>query len=146
MVSKEILIQYADLQEEVKELRGQIDNLERQIEKIEKEGCVKDSVKGGLGGIQHFVVEGFPVPAIERKTSMLRNRQQMLNNREMRLLETLNEVEEFIDTVNDSYIRRIITARVIDGLTWQKVAEKMGKNSTEESIKKTFYRFLDKII
>ncbi len=143
MVSKEILIQYADLQEEVKELRGQIDNLERQIEKIEKEGCVKDSVKGGLGGIQHFVVEGFPVPAIERKTSMLRNRQQMLNNREMRLLETLNEVEEFIDAIKDSHMRRLITARVIDNLTWQQVANKMGGYSTADGARKTFERFLE---
>ena len=143
MVSKEILIQYADLQEEVKELRGQIDNLERQIEKIEKEGCVKDSVKGGLGGIQHFVVEGFPVPAIERKTSMLRNRQQMLNNRERRLLETLNEVEEFIDAIKDSHMRRLITARVIDNLTWQQVANKMGGYSTADGARKTFERFLE---
>ena len=143
MVSKEILIQYADLQEEVKELRGQIDNLERQIEKIEKEGCVKDSVKGGLGGIQHFVVEGFPVPAIERKTSMLRNRQQMHNNREMRLLETLNEVEEFIDAIKDSHMRRLITARVIDNLTWQQVANKMGGYSTADGARKTFERFLE---
>lgn len=143
MVSKEILIQYADLQEEVKELRGQIDNLERQIEKIEKEGCVKDSVKGGLGGIQHFVVEGFPIPAIERKTSMLRNRQQMLNNREIRLLETLNEVEEFIDAIKDSHIRRLITARVIDNLTWQQVANKMGGYSTADGARKTFERFLE---
>ena len=37
MISKEILIQYSDLQEEVKEVRERIDKTEKQIEKIDKE-------------------------------------------------------------------------------------------------------------
>ena len=47
MVSKEILIQYSDLQEEIKEVRERIEKTERQIERIEKEGAVKDKVMGG---------------------------------------------------------------------------------------------------
>ena len=49
MVSKEILIQYSDLQKECKEVRGKIENLERQIEKIEADGVVVDKVRGGGG-------------------------------------------------------------------------------------------------
>lgn len=144
MVSKEILMQYTDLQQEVKELREQIDRIENQLDKIKEEGSVKDSVKGGSGGIQHFVVEGFPVPSYSKKISMLRERTQKLEQRETKLLETLNQVEEFIESVNDSYIRRIINARVIDGLTWQQVAERLGETNTEGSVKMTFQRFMDK--
>ena len=67
MVTKEILIQYADLQQECKELREKIEDLEQKIEKIEKEGNVVDKVKGGEGGLQSFRIEGFPIPEYSRK-------------------------------------------------------------------------------
>ena len=144
MVQKEILAQYTDLQQEVKELQMQIENLENQISKMEKEGNVTDSVKGGLGGIQHFKVEGFPVPAHYKKTALLRERRFRLEKREIKLLETLNQVEEFIESINDSYIRRIIQLRIVDNLTWQQVADRMGGSNTDESVKKAFYRFMNK--
>ena len=37
MVSKEILIQYSDLQQECKEVREKIEKLEKQIDRIEKD-------------------------------------------------------------------------------------------------------------
>ena len=40
MVSKEILIQYSDLQQECKEVREKIEKLEKQIDRIEKDGNV----------------------------------------------------------------------------------------------------------
>ena len=52
MVSKEVLIQYSDLQQECKEVREKIEKLERQIAKIEADGAVVDKVRGGLGGLQ----------------------------------------------------------------------------------------------
>ena len=45
MVSKEILVQYGDLQEEVKEVRERISQTEKQIMKIEEEGNVIDTVR-----------------------------------------------------------------------------------------------------
>jgi hypothetical protein len=66
-ITKQILVQYSDLQQECKETRDKINRLEEQIERLEKqihdienEGTVKDKVKGGLGGIQQFKIEGFP--------------------------------------------------------------------------------------
>ena len=49
MVNKDILNQYLDLREEVKEVRNKIEKLEKYIEKIEQEGTVIDSVSGGNG-------------------------------------------------------------------------------------------------
>ena len=54
MVTKEVLSQYSDLQEEVKEVRLKIERLERDIGKIEAGETVVDSVCGGDGGKQHF--------------------------------------------------------------------------------------------
>lgn len=144
MVSKEILTQYSDLQEEVKEVRERIERTEKQIAKIEEEGNVIDTVSGGNGGIQHFKIEGFPYPEYSRKKSLLYVRKATLASLEMELLETLNRVEEFIASVEDSRIRRIITLRFIENLSWNKVADRIGGGNTEDSVKKSFYRFMEK--
>lgn len=144
MISKEILIQYSDLQEEVKEVRERIDKTEKQISKIEEEGNVVDSVSGGNGGTQHFKIEGFPYPEYSRKKTLLYARKATLASLEMELMETLNQVEEFISSVNDSRMRRIITLRFNDNLPWLKVAERLGGNSTADSVRMEFNRFMEK--
>lgn len=144
MISKEILTQYSDLQEEVKEVRNRIESTEKQIAKIEEEGNVIDTVSGGSGGIQHFRIEGFQYPEYSRKKSLLYVRKATLVNLELELTETLNQVEEFIAGVEDSRIRRIITLRFIENLSWNKVADRIGGGNTEDSVKKMFYRFMEK--
>ena len=144
MVSKEILIQYSDLQEEVKEVRERIKKTEKQISRLEEDGNVIDSVCGGNGGIQHYKIEGFPYPEYSRKKTLLYARKATLASLEMELLETLNQVEDFIARVDDSRMRRIITLRFIDNLSWNKVADRIGGNNTEDSVRKAFTRFMEK--
>lgn len=157
MISKEIIIQYCDLQEEIKETRerkdklcDQITKLEKDIQKIEEEGTVKDKVRGGLGGIQNFNIEGFPSAEYDKKRTQLLQKRILFNQRkstldvlEFTLLETLNEVQEYINSIEDSRMRRIVSMRVVDSLSWNKVADRMGGGNTEDSVKKAFYRFMD---
>lgn len=144
MVSKEVLIQYSDLKQEITEVQARIAKTEKEIAKIEQEGQVIDKVMGGEGGLHPFKIEGFPIPAYSRKKTLLYSRQATLSSLELELMETLNQVEEFIAGVTDSHIRRIIALRVIDGLSWNKVADKIGGGNTEDGVKKTFYRFMEK--
>ena len=111
MVNKDILNQYLDLREEVKEVRNKIEKLEKYIEKIEQEGTVIDSVSGGNGGNQHFKIEGIPLPEYRHKKTLLYSRKTTLEILENELLEKTNEVEEFIANIKDSRIRRIINLR-----------------------------------
>lgn len=143
MVTKEILNQYSDLKKEVSEIKERISKLERQIKKIEAEGAVADKVMGGEGGIQSFRIEGFPYPEYSRKKTLLYSRKATLASLEMELLETLNEVEKFICSLSDSRVRRIITLRFIENLSWNKVADKIGGGNTEDSVRKTFTRFME---
>ena len=143
-ISKEVLIQYSDLQKECKEVREKIEKLEKQIEKIESDGNVIDKVRGGDGGLQSFKIEGFPYPEYSRKKTLLYARKATLSELEMELLETLNEVETFIASVKDSHMRRIISLRVVDGLSWNKVADCIGGGNTEDSIRMSFNRFMEK--
>ena len=141
-ISKQILMQYIDLRQEIVELREKIDKLEKQIDKIEKEGSVKDKVFGGEGGLQPFTIEGFPFPEYSRKKTLLYARKATLSELEMELLESINSVEKFIASITDSHMRRIVNLRVINGMSWNEVADIMGGGNTEDSVRKAFDRFI----
>jgi hypothetical protein len=157
-ISKDILVQYPDLVKEVQETKDKITKLEHQIANIEKQlvainegGHVKDKVKGGLGGIQNFNIEGFPEREYQQKRKQLQVKRIILNGRkialdeqETKLLKMVSDIEEFLNGIEDSFIRRIINLRVIEQLSWNKVADKMGGYNTEDSVRMAFERFLKK--
>lgn len=125
-MDKNVLIQYTDMIEEVKDIRKRILQTEKQISKIEEEGTVKDTVSGGMGGIQHFVVEGMPVPELRRKKLLLNKRKAMLIEKENELLELMNQAEEYINSIEKSELRTIFRLYYIDGMTWTQVAHRMN--------------------
>lgn len=141
MVTKNILVQYSSLQEEIKEVRNRIAQTEKQIQKIEKEGSLLERKPGGVAGISHQI-EGFPYLEYNRKKTLLYSRKATLTSLELELMETVNQIEEFIAELDDSRIRRIINLRFIENLSWGKVAARIGGGNTEDSIKKMFYRFM----
>jgi len=140
---KDALSQYCDMRQEKEEKRLSIDRLEKQIKKLREEGEVIDSVTGGSGGTEHFKIKGFPNPECSKKKMILRKRINQLEEMEMNLLEQTNLVEEYINKISDSRIRRIISFRFIDDLTWVNVARRMGGSHTEDSCRKSFERFFD---
>ena len=125
-VDKNVLIQYKNMIEEVKDIRKRILQTEKQIARIEEEGTVKDTVSGGMGGIQHFVVEGMPVPELSRKRLLLNKRKSMLIKKENELLELTNQVEQYISSIEKSELRTIFRLYYIDGMTWTQVAHRMN--------------------
>jgi len=55
----------------------------------------------------------------------------------------LNRLTRYINGIEDSQIRQILSLRYINGLSWQKIAFTIGGN-TADSVKMTAYRFLQK--
>lgn len=53
-----------------------------------------------------------------------------------------NRIMRYITGVKESFIRRILEARYIDGLSWQGVADKIGGNNTADSVRMAVNRFL----
>lgn len=142
-LTKDVLIQYAEIREEVKEVRRKIESLEAQIQKMEEEGAVVDCVKGGFGGIQNFKVRGFPYPKYSRKKTLLYARKATLETLEVELLESIKLAEEFISSLTDARMRRLLSLRFIEDLTWIQVAHRMKGNHTAESCRKAVERFLE---
>ena len=127
LLEKSVLIQYCDMQAEIKELRRLIKMTEERLEKIEKEGAVSDVVSGGMGGIQHFKVTGFPTPEHAKVKQLLISRRQRLRMKEDELLELTNQIEEYIESIKKSEIRIMFRMYYIEGLTWNQVAHQMNE-------------------
>lgn len=159
MVSKSVLKQYIDLKAEADEIKEKISKLEKQIGDIEKRikeieeksETVKDKVMGGLGGIQGFKIEGIPMREYEKRKSDLMVKKLLLNQRkstleilEYQIIQQTNDVEEFIASIDDSRMRRIVNLRFIQNLSWNKVADRIGGGNTEDGIRMSFDRFMQK--
>ncbi len=150
MVSKEILIQYTDLQQEIKYLREKIDSLQNEQAEIEgrkKHSSVKASTKE-YPYIEHNVkTEGYVgLTRISAKylQSIINREIKQLELRYEKLLQVTNDVMDFIESIEDSRTRMIITYRIIENYSWSQVADAMGGGNTEDSARKAFVRFIEK--
>lgn len=151
-MDKNVLIQYTDMIEEVKDIRKRILQTEKQISRIEEEGTVKDTVSGGMGGIQHFVVEGMPVPELRQKKLLLNKRKAMLIKKENKLLNLTMQADEYIETIEKSELRIIFRLYFLDGLSYLKVADRMNQifpkrriKYTDENIRKKIQRYFENV-
>lgn len=150
MVSKEILIQYTDLQQEIKYLSKRIDKLKN--ERIKHEAKKKhDMVRASSHDfpyVEHSVhIEG--MTDVEELTinfkinTAIRKEEEKLRLRYESLLEVTNEVLDFIDSIEDSHMRMIITYRIIENYSWSQVADAMGGGNTDDSVRKAFVNFIE---
>lgn len=149
-LDKEILVQYIDMKEEIKDLRKRIKKISDDIDKL---SVVSDSVKGTRrdGTIGPIKVTGFPYPRYQRMKSILETRRSRLAKLEVELMELTSQVEEYIDSIEKSEMRTIFRLYYIDGLTWSKVAFKMNqifpkrhRAYSEDSCRCKHDRFLEK--
>lgn len=143
-MERQQLEQYIYLKQEQKDLEEKIKKIEKQLDKLNEEGLVVDKVRGGEGNMQSFRIEGFPERDYIKKRTLLIANLNKLEKAECKALNLLNEIEEYLATVNDSLLRQIIRFRVIDGYSWQKVAKKVGGNNTEGSVKMIYQRYFEK--
>lgn len=155
-ISKNILDQYSDLKKEIEEVQEKIDRLDVEIPKLEKRlkdiedgEKVKDKVRGGLGGNESFNIEGIPVKEYERKKTDLFTKKLLLIQRKstlevlkLEIEQKKNDVETFIAGIEDSRMRRIVSMRFMENLSWNQVADRIGGGNTEGSVKMAFQRFM----
>lgn len=127
-INKELLVQYCELRGEIKDLRERIDNDKRRLRKIEEEGVVSDTVTGTRedGTIGAIKITGFPLPEYSKVNAMLKKRIAKLQIMEDELLEAVNAVDDFINSIPKSDLRQIFRFYYIDDMTWDMVAMRMN--------------------
>ncbi len=147
-MKKQILKQYTELLREREDIKRRLRNTEEKLEKLEEDGfLVADSVTCGRRGkkpLKTYVVRGFPFPEWEQLHMRLKLQKGQLTQAEKSITENVKAVEEFIQGVTDSRMRRLLRYRYLDELGWTEVALRMGGKHTADSCRMTVDRFLQK--
>ena len=123
--TRNILRQYNDLRREISDVREDIERIEDDIERLIREGTVKDHVRGGLGGIEGFHIEGFPIRAYAKRRRALENKRNYLREKESDLIALSEEIERFIDLIPDSRDRLVFKKYYLKDKTQQEIAREM---------------------
>lgn len=151
-VTKNILLQYEEIRQEIKDLRSRIDKDEQLLAKMEEKGyVVSDTVSGSRsdGTIGPIKVTGSPLPEYNRVKIMKKRRIDKLKIKEGELFEILNAVDDYINAIEKSEIRIMFRFYYLDNLTWYQVAMQMNslfpkRSYTGESCRKKHDRYLEK--
>ncbi|MCI9681398.1 MAG: hypothetical protein HFI26_08435 [Lachnospiraceae bacterium] len=148
-MTKEVLIQCRDMAEEVKDIQRRIEKIKEELHRID---IVSDSVKGTRldGTYGSIKITGYPTPRWERKTGALNKNKELLEEKEIELLELMSKAEEYIESIPKSELRTMFRLYYIDGKSWMQVAHKMNdifqKRTTpytEDNCRKRNARFFD---
>lgn len=81
---------------------------------------------------------------IQRYVAEIVDLQMIIQAKQQQCIHERNRLERYISDIPDSLTRQIFTLRFINGLQWKQVAAHIGGNNTEDSVKKTCYRYIDK--
>ena len=108
-MTKEYLVQYCELQDEIKKLEERIEKIHKQSE------MVSDVVQNGYK--RHAVVYGYDLKRKHKLDAL----EATLQERHDMLLDMQNEIETWINSISDSDIRQIIEHRYIDNMNWIQV-------------------------
>ena len=80
---------------------------------------------------------------LERKNSHRAELVFTIREKRARCIVKRKRLEEYIAGIPDSLLRMVFTYRFVDGMTWGRVSESLGVRTTEESVKKLCYRYLE---
>ena len=143
-MEKNILRQYDSIKKEIGETNRRIQSAKDKLRRLEESDTVIDTVAGGMGGIQHYVVEGFPSREYTKQRTLLVTRTARLEDLLQQLEDTQAAVETYIYSIPDSECRRIASFRYVDNLSWKRTAEQMGPGYTEDACRKALDRYIQK--
>ena len=150
-MDKEILVQYCEMREEIKDLRKRIRKLDKFLE---NPPVVADIVKGTRkdGTTGPIKITGIPEPEYFRKQGIRERYRKMLELKEAELLELTCQAEEYIQGIEKADLRIMFRLYYIDGLPWVKVADAMNRMFpkkkvpyTEDSCRMRNNRFFEKM-
>lgn len=138
-MDKEILKQYIDACELVKEAKEDILRLKKNRKKI-----VQDRVSGSAHEFPYtaksFHIEGLSYPVVKDPDELDR-REAILQERLQKAEEIKRQVEAWMLTIPQR-MQRIIRYRVFEELSWNEVAIRMGRKATADSVRMEYTNFM----
>jgi len=141
LLDKEILVQYMEACDLIRETEAEIQRLKKRRRAIEQ--CV---VKGSMPEFpytqKHFHVRGLSYSVISNPGA-LEAEERILEERRKNAEQIKLQVESWMATI-PLRMQRIIRKRVFEQKTWEEVARSMGRQATADSVRMEFSRFMEK--
>ena len=138
-MDKQILEQYIDACELIKDTKDEIRKLRKHRSQMQK-----DSVKGSAHEfpytLQTYHLEGLGYAAV-KDPDELERMEELLAERIRNAEKIKRQVEAWLNTVSPR-MQRIIRYRVFEDMTWAQVAVKMGRKATADSGRMEVERFM----
>lgn len=122
--------------EQLRSLRREVDLCSQRIAELERAAA---SGRGRITGMPNCAAKWDKGDPCTAKLAALA---EGLEARRLRCMELLGELYDFIDGVEDSRMRLILTCRYIDGDSWQRVAFRIGETD-EQYPRRLHRRFLE---
>ena len=120
-------------------LNKEITMWQRKLESLENQSLVKGQQITGMpsgGSRTTSKVEDRVMRLVEIR-ERIQNLRDKAEREQVRLL-------NYIEGIEDGFVRQIIVYRFVEDFTWKEVARKLGGNNSSESVRKAFQRFLQK--
>lgn len=137
-LEKQILMEYIDACELIRETEQDIQRLKRK-----KSETVQGSVKGSNPDFpyqeQHFHVEGTAYTYAD--DTRLRLEETILRERRENASNIKIKVEQYMNTI-PVRMQRIIRYKYFEGMSWEQVADRIGRMATGDSVRMEVDRFL----
>lgn len=138
-MDKKILEQYIDACELVEEMEKELAKLKKQKSEI-----LQDAVKGSSPEYPYtqitYHLEGTG-PEEAHRMDLIRKQERLLNEQKREAEKIRSGVDAWMQQV-PVRMRRIIRMRVFQKMSWKRVAGRLGRDATEDSVKKEYQRFM----
>ena len=140
IMDKRVLEEYIDACEVIKDTEEEIRKLESK-KRITANETVSGSNPEFPYNPQHFKVQGTTYSYSD--DVRLRAKKEVLKQKKEKAEELKLQVEVWMISI-PFRMQRIIKYKIFEDMTWQQVADRMGRKVTEDSVKMEFKRFFEK--
>lgn len=151
-MDKEVLIQYCEMKEEIKDIRKRIKELDRFLENPPQVSDTVSCGKRGKKSLGTVKITGIPERVYLKKQRLREQYKKLLEQKEEELLKLTCQAEEYIQSIPRSELRIMFRLYYIDGLPWIKIAEMMNNMFpkkriayTEDSCRMKNNRYFEKV-
>ena len=120
-------------------LKREVDELSQRIAQLELEA------QGGSGRISGMPRSHRLDDRVAQAAASIADLRDRMEERRLDCMVELGRLYAFIDDADDSLIRQILAARYIDGLSWQRIAMRIGEGD-EQVPRRLHNRYLQKKI
>jgi len=131
LMTKQELSQLYYLNREIEHLKDRITELE----------CIATSSTSRITGMPHATDISDKVGKYAAEIADLK---ELLDLNLKKCFYELNRLNRYIESIDDSQIRMILSLRYINGLSWEQVAASISPYASGESVRKAHERFLRK--